>query len=499
MKFQRIPLFLLGVLIAIYALVYLNEEILGTSYLPGVESLPGFRPNPVSVEPDSAVSSIISQANAVENLNALFVGDKADTTIATAPVPFVGVDSTQQTDTVLTAPPLPTVDVVQALEFDERGKAQLSRFFAALKNSQKQQVRIFHFGDSQIEGDRISSFLRSRLQNTFGGGGVGLVPLVPNHYLPYGLRMKAKGWKRFNFMPARKRIKGLDYGLCGSLARCVDTFEENDTVYYFADVVVRRSRNAGRAMNFNRCRILYHPTVSPTTMDIDLADTIYDSYTSEGSAIYQEHSFTVPHKDKAFTLSFSSEGPIEVYGLSLETQYGVQVDNVALRGSSGTDFTSFSDSLLTAYAQHFAPRLILLQFGVNVVPSRLKDYSYYQRQLKRQILRLKRLFPTAAFILIGVSDMAQKVGETMQSYSNIPIVKEAQRKAAFEAGIAFWDMQAAMGGTNAMLAWVAAKKSLATKDYVHFTPRGARLIAEMFYAALLDEYTKYSRGGARAE
>ncbi len=500
MKPDRTSLFLLGVVITIYVLVSFNEVFLGIGGVPGLSTLPGFRPASTSPTPDSAISSIMRQASAVEDLNTLLEGCRGDTAMPTTPIPLVGEDSAQlaNADTVVLMPPLPTVDVVQGLEAEEAGWKQLKLFFRALRKSRSQQVRIFHFGDSQIEGDRISAFLRSRLQGTFGGGGVGMVPLVPNRYMPYGLQMKAKGWQRFSFMPARKRIAGLNYGLCGSLARCVDTFGEGDTVYYAGGVSVRRSSRAGRAMNFTRCRVLYHPTVSPLEVDIRLADTVYASHTSEGSAILQEHAFTIPSKERAFSLRFSSQGPIEVYGLSLETQYGVQVDNIALRGSSGRDFTSFSDSLMRAYAAHFSPRLILLQFGVNVVPARLESYKSYQHQLKRQIVRLKRLFPTAAFILIGVSDMALKLGEVIQSYPNIPIVKEAQRNAAFEAGIAFWDMQAAMGGTNAILAWAEAEKPLATKDYVHFTPRGARLIAEMFYAALLDEYNRYVQRDAKS-
>ena len=40
--------------------------------------------------------------------------------------------------------------------------------------SEKKIVRVMHYGDSQIEQDRISCRLRERLQMTFGGGGPGL-------------------------------------------------------------------------------------------------------------------------------------------------------------------------------------------------------------------------------------------------------------------------------------------------------------------------------------
>jgi hypothetical protein len=37
-------------------------------------------------------------------------------------------------------------------------------------------VRILHYGDSQIEMDRMSAQLRSYMQQTFGGGGPGMIP-----------------------------------------------------------------------------------------------------------------------------------------------------------------------------------------------------------------------------------------------------------------------------------------------------------------------------------
>ena len=45
-------------------------------------------------------------------------------------------------------------------------------------DSTKQQLRVLYYGDSQIENDRITSTLRYRLQQQFGGSGRGLVPIT---------------------------------------------------------------------------------------------------------------------------------------------------------------------------------------------------------------------------------------------------------------------------------------------------------------------------------
>ena len=136
-------------------------------------------------------------------------------------------------------------------------------------------------------------------------------------------------------------------------------------------------------------------------------------------------------------------------------------------------------------------KLIILQFGVNVVPNIVGSYKYYQNQLYNQIQAIQSALPDASIIMIGVSDVSRKEGLNYTSYPNIEKIRDAQKQAAFKAGVPFWDCYKAMGGKNSMAAWENAKPPLASKDFIHFTYRGANLIAEMFYAALISEYEGY--------
>jgi len=72
-------------------------------------------------------------------------------------------------------------------------------------------------------------------------------------------------------------------------------------------------------------------------------------------------------------------------------------------------------------------------------------------------------------------------------------VRDMMKKYTQKSGAAYWDMYEAMGGRNSMPEWVKAKPKLATNDYTHYTSRGARLIANMFYNALLYEYQLYKK------
>ena len=52
--------------------------------------------------------------------------------------------------------------------------------FRQLEDADDHLVRIVHYGDSQIELDRISQDLRQTLQERFGGSGTGLFPAIGN-------------------------------------------------------------------------------------------------------------------------------------------------------------------------------------------------------------------------------------------------------------------------------------------------------------------------------
>jgi hypothetical protein len=62
------------------------------------------------------------------------------------------------------------------------------------------------------------------------------------------------------------------------------------------------------------------------------------------------------------------------------------------------------------------------------------------------------------------------------------------KQATLEEGCAFWDMFEVMGGKNAMVSWVTNDPPYAGPDYTHFTPAGARKVAELLYKALDEEY-----------
>ena len=84
-------------------------------------------------------------------------------------------------DTVEVSAPLrrpkPGQGAIQFADSDSLGMAKLAQALQQLRSGGV--LRILHFGDSQIEGDRITGDLRDALQALYGGEGAGMQPLVP--------------------------------------------------------------------------------------------------------------------------------------------------------------------------------------------------------------------------------------------------------------------------------------------------------------------------------
>lgn len=546
-QFRRVLLFLSGVLLLLYALTWLGQR-LGASidaqaWLPSARQFPGLRNTVVPRTDVRLTDSMLRLVEAIDSLDmatgaahssrragkatarvmgeALLSAEEVGSGLPSGAYPFTPEPGRHLVQSPILADAMrgakeakPANNVAlpegakgdkriktRALEYTDAGFNQLAYFFDALGKTQLDGagVRILHYGDSQIEGDRVTGYLRSRMQRVFGGAGVGMQCVVPPVSPPFGLSIQpGVGWKYHSIMPATKRKKEFHYGLAGSVCQYGQEVEDAETgeTHYQGTVEITRKLSAGSGMRFSHVRVFIHTAQSPCRVDLQQGDSTLWEASIGALPSVQQVVVPISTQLSKFSLSFSSAALADVLALSFEGEGGVQVDNVPLRGSSGGDFTAINDTVFREMASFLHPKLVLLQFGVNVVPGQMEAYGFYREMLKRQIARLRGLLPGVTFIMLGVSDMGMKEEDDFISYPNIPKVRNAQRQAALESGIAFWDTYLAMGGSNSIVAWVNAEPPLATADYVHFTPRGARFIGEMFYSALMQAYEAYTQGAS---
>ncbi len=402
-------------------------------------------------------------------------------------------------------------EVTRKLEFPGNNKKVLYPFFDELSNLpvSNKLIRVLHYGDSQIEADRITSYLRHKLQSQFGGSGPGLIPAIQ----PYGFRSpvvsESSGeWKRYTgFAKRDTMVEHSRYGVMASFSRfsplpqklnSIDSLN-SDTIpiakkEYSASLTIKHSPYAVNSVKkYSQARLFYGYNTKPFNLKLFTGEDLLTDNMLIPSDNMQLKRWNFNNTPAYLYMEFKGEDSPDIYAMALDAYRGIAVDNIALRGSGGLIFTNSSNQLLASIYQKLNVKLIILQFGGNITPHILESYNYYERSFYRQLTTLKRLIPGVSIIVVGLADMSLKDKDTYVSYPNVTLIRDALKNASFKADCAFWDMYEAMGGENSMPSWVFSEPPLAEKDFVHFNPRGARIIAQMLYRALMLEYNAYIR------
>ena len=351
------------------------------------------------------------------------------------------LDSLESLDTMPKPQPIVAPKVVVDSTTDSR--IFLKAFYAALASTDTQVVRVVHYGDSQIEEDRMSQQIREVLQARFGGRGVGLMPLaqtIPSRTVKQQLHMNGrmvqpKAIRRYMvYAPKRdQRADGL-YGVMGQVAIM------NDSIVKGSEELMAVCTPQDERNRYTKWQILADSTIS----DSIVGDTVW------------------------------LRGKGKVYGLSQESETGVIVDNIPMRGCLGLVFTKIDSAQLATFYLEANVRLIILQFGGNAIPSNRNPgtISGIVKGLRQQVQYLRTLAPEASILFIGPSDMlTQEDGEWI-TYPMVPYMDKLLRKMALEENIAYFSLYRWMGGAGSMRYW--QEIGLAGSDGVHFMRSGAR-------------------------
>ena len=399
------------------------------------------------------------------------------------------------------------INSLSYLQFPENNHTILYPVFKALENAGRSSkpVRIIHYGDSQIEGDRITSYLRKSLQQKFGGMGVGLVPLEQMYDFGFSVsQQNSDNWLRYTLYGNRdSSASGDNFGILAGFCRFSPYIPDSSVskpLETIAWVSFKPSPfSYQNTKTFQQCRIFYSANKEPFIAELYQGGVLANADMYPATKSLKTIRWTFDRPVSGIKIVFKGSDSPDMYGLALDGLSGVAVDNIAMRGSSGIVFTKMNAKFLKEQLTQLNVKMIILQFGGNVVPHIINNYSYYENLFYSQLKRIKELLPDVGIVVIGVADMSIKEKDSYVSYPNIEKVRDALKNATLKANAAYWDMFEAMGGRNSMPSWVFANPSLASSDFVHFNARGAKIIAQMFYNSLMYEYTLYKKSAEKNE
>lgn len=345
--------------------------------------------------------------------------------------------------------------------------------------------RVMHYGDSQIEMDRISSVLRQKLQELFGGSGPNMIPAI-QPVATISVTQHASGLSRYIVYgdSSTHRANHNRYGVMTQFGQVVGggsiTFSQTNHSQAFEKVkeiskvgVLLGRNNSGFTAALRCDTIVAEPKVLEACDSVSLI------------------TWNLPVNVRKGTISF--KGNAEIYAVLLDGEAGVALDNVALRGCSGTIFTRINEDVLRQSFDLLDTRLILLQFGGNRMPgiAGSGNIAAYMKELEKQINYLKQVAPQCTFLFIGPADMGKSYNGKMGTWKGLPELNDSLRAMSLRNDVAYWDMFNVMGGEGSMAQWVKHNPPMAGPDYVHFTFRGAQEIGSDLAKSFTTYYDFY--------
>ena len=362
-------------------------------------------------------------------------------------------------------------------------------YIKRLKNKLRQGVcQIVHYGDSQIEGDRITGYVRNRLQLAFNGGGPGFFP-IKVVYNQNSIDITTSGnWVRYAFFDRKQRRKvGHDmYGLFATYSRFTSYAKDTTglSVSKAIFTIKPSAKSYARLQHYTKFGLHYGNAIGKVKIKVYENGNIIktDSLISDGK--YHNYKLNFATTPKELKIELEARISPDFYGVTLDADTGVRMDNVAMRGEAGRIFTRMNYENYRQMSVDRQPDLFIFQYGGNTIP-----YMKTEQQLREYVEGLifnmkwvKRANPNAMFMLLGPGDMTTSRNGQRLTYPFLPKLNDLMKEECMKNDVAYFSMYEAMGGENSMISWV--KQGMAASDYVHFSPKGTKLISEVFYQCL---------------
>ncbi len=372
-------------------------------------------------------------------------------------------------------------------------ESALDPFFASLydiEQGKENLIRVGHYGDSQIEGDRMTVTLRNLFQAFFKGNGYGFVPFY-DVTLPVGYDRKTGGsWNNYKVFgglknPLKKYGPGgtsFTYNYSGNPGP-YENIQEEKLNNPFIQLQVYKS--------FSEIAFWYGKGRAGNKVYVWSDSIKLGEANLEDSTNFSVAKIPIKQSVKKLQCYFSGESPV-LYGMSLDPKKGIQFDNFGLRGHSGDGLMTIQVGQLKAMFKVLNTKLAIIQFGGNITPylENEKTLAQMKEVYKNMYDHFKRALPDASVLVLSINDVSRSVNGNYQSYPNISEFRYIQRELAIETGCAFFDLYQFMGGNSSIAVW--NRKNLAAKDG-HLTEESREMVSKELFKALMFEYNKYKK------
>lgn len=368
------------------------------------------------------------------------------------------------------------------VDYAEGNTGSMDFFYEQLANVKKlkRPVRIAYYGDSYIEGDIMTCDLRELFQSTYGGNGVGWVDcgsaIISSRR---SIRQQSNGMREYVAAkkPFDKNLQGISerYFIPSSGAKV----KTEGTKFY------------PHSSKWTNTSLFFY---TPSSVNIQYALSNNKSDNKAFTAKSGVQSFEVKDSTQSVSYTFNNVGGgTSIFGMALESNNGVILDNFSMRGSTGLTIADIPVNRLKEFNSVRPYDLIVLHFGLNIAVkgNKLVVMKGYTNRMKTVIEHLKAAFPRTAILVMSVPDRDQRTAEGIKTLPEVKQLVGLQQQLAADTKVSFLNFFEAMGGEGSVSELV--ERNMANKDYTHISFGGGKVVAKKIFPSFQEGLKNYNK------
>lgn len=373
-------------------------------------------------------------------------------------------------------------------------------------------LSILQIGDSHTAADQFTGAARQFLQERYGAGGAGVLPVGSPHPGVRSTQVKVSASQGWTYASLQRTTSPDGFGLSGYTAstsaagETLSVTAETPMPYSFVEIEARTGVDAGSIS----IEADDAPLLSASLAAAEAGPVVLRAEAPGGLAAFRR-----------LVVRTIAAKPVTVSSMTIRrSDGGVEYGAVGYPGATVEILGRIPARTLVDTLRRLAPDIVVLAFGTNEGFNDALDPAAYRDRYAAVIRTIRRAVPRARLVMIGppqaervpppckpapdapACPAAAPAQETASAGSEacparppqLGAVREVQRRLAAQEGIAFWDWWALMPAGCGAARWLAADPPLMAKDRIHFTRAGYRVGGQAFATFIEPQVKALLRG-----
>lgn len=350
-----------------------------------------------------------------------------------------------------------------------------------VQNSHKGKINIIHIGDSHLQGDGMTSVLRTGFQKQFGDAGRGLVfPFqVANTNAPQDIKSNSNGpWK------ANKVISNDKKTPIGLMGYGIHTQADNTQL----NVCVKPKDSSLCTFDQLTFFLSTDSICYKLTPDSSTSPVMFGTHFDPDKV---SCTVNLPSLASGFQLCKVSSPDTKgysFYGVSLQKQQSAGVLYHAI-GVNGARFDHYVPSdLFWQQMGAMQGDLFIVSLGTNDAQNQFLNMQFLTTYCDSMVRTIRKIAPNASILLT-----TPPVSFYKTKLPNKVIEKVAQQIATYAQSrkLAYWDLYQIGGGQEQAQQW--KQNGLLANDLIHFTNMGYQLQGHLLLSAFAQGYNDFTK------